>query len=41
LLLSEDLQDGFSWAGVTVTNPFAATCHPLLEDALLGGADPD
>jgi hypothetical protein len=24
LLLSEDLQDGFSWRGVTVANPFAA-----------------
>ena len=36
LLLSEDLQDGFSWSGVTVTNPFAPTRHPLLEGALLG-----
>lgn len=36
LLLSEDLQDGFSWRGVTITNPFAASPHPLL-DALLGG----
>jgi len=31
LLLSEDLQDGFTWRGVTVTNPFAARRHPLLE----------
>jgi predicted nucleic acid-binding protein len=30
LLLSEDLQDGFTWGGVTVTNPFAPTLHPLL-----------
>jgi predicted nucleic acid-binding protein len=30
LLLSEDLQDGFTWRGVTVTNPFAPTVHPLL-----------
>ncbi len=30
LLLSEDLQDGFTWRGVTVTNPFAPTPHPLL-----------
>jgi len=30
LLLSEDLQDGFTWRGVTVTNPFAARLHPLL-----------
>jgi predicted nucleic acid-binding protein len=30
LLLSEDLQDGFTWSGVTVTNPFASTRHALL-----------
>jgi predicted nucleic acid-binding protein len=30
LLLSEDLQDGFTWRGVTVTNPFAPAIHPLL-----------
>jgi len=36
LLLSEDLQDGFSWSGVTVVNPFGATRHPLL-DAILRG----
>jgi predicted nucleic acid-binding protein len=35
LLLSEDFQDGFTWGGVTVVNPFAATRHPLL-DAVLG-----
>jgi predicted nucleic acid-binding protein len=35
LLLSEDLQDGFSWRGVTVANPFAAVRHPLLA-AMLG-----
>jgi predicted nucleic acid-binding protein len=29
-LLSEDFQDGFTWSGVTVANPFAATPHPLL-----------
>ncbi|MDN5870160.1 MAG: PIN domain-containing protein [Nitrococcus sp.] len=34
LLLSEDMQDGFTWGGVTVANPFAASRHPLLEDAL-------
>jgi len=34
LLLSEDLQDGFTWHGVTVVNPFAATRHPLLEGLL-------
>lgn len=31
LLLSEDLQEGFTWRGVTVANPFAARRHPLLE----------
>lgn len=36
LLLSEDLQDGFTWGGVTVVNPFASPRHALLE-ALLGG----
>lgn len=30
LLLSEDLHEGFTWNGVTVTNPFAAQKHPLL-----------
>ena len=30
LLLSEDLQDGFTWRGVTVVNPFSAVPHPLL-----------
>ena len=34
LLLSEDMQDGFLWRGVTVANPFAATMHPLLASAL-------
>jgi predicted nucleic acid-binding protein len=34
LLLSEDLQDGFTWGGVTVANPFATSRHPLL-DAML------
>lgn len=37
LLLSEDLQQGFTWKGVTVTNPFAAQKHDLLLD-LLGPA---
>jgi predicted nucleic acid-binding protein len=34
LLLSEDLQDGFTWRGVTVANPFIEPRHLLL-DALL------
>ena len=40
LLLSEDLQEGFTWRGVTVTNPFAATRHALLT-ALLGATNQD
>lgn len=31
LLLSEDFQDGFSWNGVTVVNPFAQEPSSLLE----------
>ncbi len=38
LLLSEDLQDGFTWGGVTVVNPFASPPHALLESPL-GGRD--
>lgn len=35
LLLSEDLQDGFTWSGVTVVDPFSSPQHALLH-ALLG-----
>lgn len=38
LLLSEDLQDGFTWAGVTVVDPFSSPRHALLH-ALLGEDD--
>ena len=31
MLLSEDMQDGFVWRGVTIVNPFAKTKHPLLQ----------
>ena len=31
LLLSEDLQEGFTWRGVTVTNPFSPHRHLLLK----------
>jgi len=31
LLLSEDLQEGFTWGGVTVVNPFAEDRHALLD----------
>ena len=34
LLLSEDLQEGFTWGGVTVVNPFAPIVHPLLAKRL-------
>ena len=34
LVLSEDLQDGFTWRGVTVTNPFSPSRHPLLSAVL-------
>lgn len=34
LLLSEDMQDGFVYRGVTVANPFATTLHPLLASVL-------
>lgn len=34
LLLSEDMQDGFTYKGTTVTNPFASTRHPLLQAVL-------
>lgn len=37
VLLSEDLQEGFRWRGVTVVNPFAATTHPLLAAQLASG----
>ena len=31
LLLSEDMQDGFTWRGVTVVNPFLPKPSPLLQ----------
>lgn len=39
LLLSEDLQEGFTWKGVTVTNPFSTPQHELLASLL--GANPE
>ncbi|HVT32752.1 MAG TPA: PIN domain-containing protein [Rhodanobacteraceae bacterium] len=38
LLLSEGMQQGFTWNGVTIANPFSETRHPLL-DAMLADAD--
>jgi len=34
IMLSEDLQHGFTWRGVTVVNPFAEPRDALLERAL-------
>ena len=34
LLLSEDLQEGFTWGGLTVTNPFSSPMHELLSALL-------
>jgi predicted nucleic acid-binding protein len=34
LLLSEDLQEGFTWNRVTVTNPLGMSPHPLLINLL-------
>lgn len=34
LLLSEDFQNGFTWQGVTVVNPFLSEQHPLLTASL-------
>jgi predicted nucleic acid-binding protein len=39
LLLSEDLQDGFTWSGVTVANPFSAKRHALLDAMLSSDKD--
>lgn len=38
LLLSEDLTEGFTWGGVTVTNPLAARRHELLAALIEHGA---
>ena len=34
VLLSEDLQHGFIWRGVTVVNPYADAPHPLMAQLL-------
>jgi predicted nucleic acid-binding protein len=39
LLLSEDMQAGFTWAGVTVVNPFSSPRHALLQALLREGAE--
>jgi len=40
LHLSEDLQEGFTWGGATVTNPFAAVRHDLLQSVLTADESP-
>jgi predicted nucleic acid-binding protein len=37
VLLSEDFQNGFTWGGVTVVNPFVRPFSPLLESILGSG----
>jgi len=34
LLLSQDFQDGFTWNGMTIADPFADQVQPLLRDCL-------
>lgn len=41
LLLSEDLQDGFTWGGTTIANPFASPRHALLASLLDGSGAPE
>jgi predicted nucleic acid-binding protein len=38
LLLSEDLQEGFTWGGVTVVDPFSSPWHARLQALLREGA---
>ena len=35
VLLTEDLNDGCVWQGMTVVNPFAAKAHPVLTRVLI------
>jgi predicted nucleic acid-binding protein len=39
LLVSEDLQEGFTWAGVTIVNPFSSPRHALLRALLAENAE--
>ena len=34
LLLSEEMQDGFTWRGTTIVNPYASTPNPILTSLL-------
>jgi predicted nucleic acid-binding protein len=41
LLITEDLQHGFTWRGVTVIDPFATPVSPLLDDLVAApGGEP-
>jgi predicted nucleic acid-binding protein len=40
LLLTEDLQDGFTWGGLTVANPFSPRPNELLAALFDNGATP-
>ena len=35
MLLTEDMQHGFTWRGVSVVNPYRIPAHPLLSSILL------
>lgn len=35
ILLTEDMQHGFTWRGVTVVNPYLIPSHPLLTSLLI------
>ena len=35
MLLTEDMQHGFTWRGVSVVNPYRIPSHPLLSSILL------
>jgi predicted nucleic acid-binding protein len=35
ILLTEDMQHGFTWRGVTVVNPYQIPSHPLLSSLLV------
>jgi predicted nucleic acid-binding protein len=39
-LLSEDLQDGFTWGGLTVCNPFGAVSNPYISSLLKQRREP-
>lgn len=38
LLITEDMQHGFTWRGVTVVNPYRIPLHPLLSSLFSGNS---